>query len=76
MKDKDVIRLNENEAVLYLSLNWFDLNEDTQNKIIEKASSAMGNENTFEFPNIEIRLLVMNNTKPKNERRTEWAPFC
>ena len=71
MKDKDVIRLNENEAVLYLGLNWFDLNKDTQNKIIEKASSALGDENTFEFPNIEIRLLVIKNTKTKNERRTE-----
>ena len=66
MKNKDVIRLGENEAYIFLELNWFDLSKEAQNKIMERAASIMGTDNTFEFPNMEVRLLVRTNTKNKN----------
>lgn len=59
MKVKDSYKISENESVLYLELNWFDLTSDAQNKIMDTITKVEGpNEWRFTFPTINVRLLL------------------
>lgn len=59
MKVNNSFQLSDEEAVLYLDLNWFDLTKEAQNKIMGAATSAIGTaSNNFSFPQMEVRLLI------------------
>ena len=59
MKEKEVIKLGSDEAVIYLDLNWFDLSKTVQDQIMHRATSAIGtSDNVFEIEKAEVRVLV------------------
>ena len=59
MKVNNSFRLSEEESVLYLDLNWFDLTKEAQNKVMSAAESAIGTDsNIFTFPQMEVHLLI------------------
>lgn len=62
MRLKESDRINDFETAMYIDLNWFDIRPEVQEEIIEHINQEMGSENSFSFPNIEVRLLV---SKPK-----------
>lgn len=59
MKEKEVIKLGSNEAVIYFDLNWFDLSKTIQDQIMHRATLAIGtSDNVFEIEEAEVRVLV------------------
>ena len=59
MKEKEVIKLGSDEAVIYLDLNWFDLSKTVQDQIMHRATSAIGtSDSVFEIEKAEVRVLV------------------
>ena len=59
MKEKEVIKLGSDEAVIYLDLNWFDLSKTVQDQIMCRATSAIGtSDSAFEIEKAEVRVLV------------------
>lgn len=58
--------LGDNEAVLYLSINWDDLSKESQDKIVEESRKVLGANSygQFTFPEMEIRLLVKRQINP------------
>ena len=59
MKEKEVIKLGSDEAIIYLDLSWFDLSKAVQDQIMHRATSAIGtSDNIFEIEKAEVRVLV------------------
>ena len=58
MKVTQVLDYGEKDKVLCFDLNWFDLNEKTQNDILKKAKQLVGPDNIFSFPTMHVELFV------------------
>lgn len=58
MKVTQVMDYGEKDKVLCFDLNWFDLNEKTQQEILKKAKQLAGPDNIFSFPTIHVELFV------------------